>query len=274
LPTSSSARGSERTPIPEDVRRFAEAPGAWGAIPPESGLTRFLTERYCLLLGPVPSFTTVSRLRLDPDEVPETLAEVRALVAERGHREALWWVDTHSTPADLVDRLTTHGLVPHSERHAAALVLVDQPPPSPPELVARRVETFEEFCTAEEIARAAFGTSAEEAAEWERVAAERWEAERAGFAPRAYLAFLDGEPVGVGRGLVQPDCPAVLMIGGGVLPRARGRGAYRALVRARWDDAVAAGTPALAVNAGPLSRPILERIGFQPVSEIEILLDP
>ena len=38
---------------------------------------------------------------------------------------------------------------------------------------------------------------------------------------------------------------------------------YRALVRARWDDAVAAGQPALVVHAGAMSRPILERLGFQ-----------
>jgi hypothetical protein len=64
------------------------------------------------------------------------------------------------------------------------------------------------------------------------------------------------------------------MIGGGVLPEARGRGVYRALVHARWVDAVAAGTPALCTHAGRMSRPILERIGFQPVAEQEILLDP
>ena len=49
---------------------------------------------------------------------------------------------------------------------------------------------------------------------------------------------------------------------------------YRALVRARWDDAVAAGQPALVVHAGALSRPILERLGFTAVAEQEVLLDP
>ncbi|HEY6054335.1 MAG TPA: hypothetical protein VIU86_10415, partial [Gaiellaceae bacterium] len=63
------------------------------------------------------------------------------------------------------------------------------------------------------------------------------------------------------------------LIGGGVLPWARGRGAYRALVRARWEAASAQGTPALVVVAGAMSRPILERLGFEPVSRIEILLD-
>src|SRR5206468_8394543 len=36
----------------------------------------------------------------------------------------------------------------------------------------------------------------------------------------------------------------------------------RALVKARWDDAVARGTPLLVTHAGALSRPILGRLGF------------
>jgi hypothetical protein len=58
-----------------------------------------------------------------------------------------------------------------------------------------------------------------------------------------------------------------------VRPEARGRGAYRALVRARWDDAAERGTPALTVHAGALSRPILERLGFVTVGDVTCLLD-
>jgi GNAT superfamily N-acetyltransferase len=58
-----------------------------------------------------------------------------------------------------------------------------------------------------------------------------------------------------------------------LLPQARGRGVYRALVRARWDDAVALGTPALCVHAGAMSRPILERRGFTCIGEVDVLGD-
>jgi GNAT superfamily N-acetyltransferase len=64
------------------------------------------------------------------------------------------------------------------------------------------------------------------------------------------------------------------MIGGGVVPQARGRGVYRALVEARWEDAVAAGKPALCTQAGRMSRPVLEPLGFLAVAEQEVLLDP
>lgn len=263
--------------IPEDVRRFAEDPSAFGEMPPDSGYERVLEDRYCVLFGSVPTFTTVSRLRLDPDDVSETIAEVRALVAERGHREATWWVGTSATPADLADRLRVHGLAPDdrpgSEGHATAMVLTTEPAPCPAGVEARRVADLDEFRLANRIGGVAFGSPQEETEAWDAIAENRFAAERAGLAPRTYLAWLDGEPVATARAVFDDSCPAVLMIGGAVLPPARGHGLYRALVRVRWEDAVAAGTPALTTQAGAMSRPILERLGFQAVAEQEVLLD-
>jgi GNAT superfamily N-acetyltransferase len=65
----------------------------------------------------------------------------------------------------------------------------------------------------------------------------------------------------------------VYLAGGGTRPDRRGRGAYRALVRARWDAAVERGTPALTVGAGAMSRPILERLGFAIVGWADCLVD-
>jgi GNAT superfamily N-acetyltransferase len=237
-----------------------------------------LTDRFCLLLGAVPTFTSVSRLRLAPEDVAEVLADVRRLVTEHEHREAMWWVGSSATPGDLVDRLYAHGLEPDgrpgSEPHATSMALTAPPPAGPADVVARRIESFDEFRLANHIAFTAFGSSEDDAQAWDAIADERYEAERAGHAPRVYLAFVDGKPVAVARALVAPQCPAVLMIGGGVLPEARGRGIYRALVHARWCDAAAGGAPALVTQAGAMSRPILEHLGFQAVAEQEILLDP
>jgi hypothetical protein len=90
-------------------------------------------------------------------------------------------------------------------------------------------------------------------------------------APVTYLALLDGRPVACAHAVFAAD--GALLIGGATLPEARGRGAYRALVGARWDDAVARGTPALVVQAGAMSAPILEKLGFAAVAEIRIFLD-
>jgi hypothetical protein len=259
-------------PTSSALRSFAEDPPAWGEIDPRSGLERVLTDRYCLLFGRSPDATLVSRLRLDPDEVPETIHEVRELIAARGHREAVWRVGSSATPADLVDRLVAHGLtpcdLPGQEPHLTSMVLTEEPP-GVEGVEARRVADAAELALASRISAVAFGEEVEEE-DWE----ERFAGERAGHTPRVYLAFLDGTPVGAARALFEDGLPAVMLITGGVLAEARGRGAYRALVRARWEDAVEAGQPALVVHAGAMSRPILQRLGFQAIAEQEVLVDP
>jgi GNAT superfamily N-acetyltransferase len=65
----------------------------------------------------------------------------------------------------------------------------------------------------------------------------------------------------------------LVLNGSSVLPEARGRGAYRALVAARWARAVELEKPALVVQAGSMSRPILERCGFQPICVLDLLDD-
>ena len=88
-----------------------------------------------------------------------------------------------------------------------------------------------------------------------------------------WLAYVDGEPVAWAGAIA---CEHGLFLTGGVtLPEARGRGAYRALVRARWDDAVRRGTPGLVVHAEEASRRVLERIGFEHVQDVvELVSEP
>ncbi|HTX49603.1 MAG TPA: GNAT family N-acetyltransferase, partial [Caulobacteraceae bacterium] len=54
----------------------------------------------------------------------------------------------------------------------------------------------------------------------------------------------------------------------GAVPDYRGRGAYRALVAARADEARRRGHRFLTVDARETSRPILERLGFQPLATV------
>jgi hypothetical protein len=82
---------------------------------------------------------------------------------------------------------------------------------------------------------------------------------------------MDGEAVAAGYA-AYTDL-GLILFGGATLPRTRGHGAYRALVTARAAEAAARGTPTLVTHAGRLSRPILERLGFEPVARIDRLLD-
>ena len=194
------------------------------------------------------------------------LAEVRAALRERGRPRTQWEVGS-SAPPGLVDALLERGLVPDKEPYAVAVVLTREPPPVPQGLTARRVETFEEYAAANAVQAEAFGSSAEEIAEAHENLAQRYRET----VNVMHAVWLDDELICAGT--AAPTEYGLLLYGGATLPRARGRGAYRALLRARWDEAVARDTPALITQGGSMSRPILEHVGFERVGEVHMLLD-
>jgi hypothetical protein len=228
------------------------------------GEERLETGRYVLWLGrrTGPHSTSVQRFRLADGEVEAVRDEVHALLRERGRTSCTWEVGTHATPPDLVDRLLALGLVDdRPDAHAVGMVLTDGSGIEAPAGVEVRVaETAEERFAAERIACLAFEEPEPTEAPPPR-----------GLDNLVYLAYVGGEPVARASAVFGPH--AVSLFGGATLPEARGAGAYRALVAARWRDAVERGTPLLVTQAGRMSQPILERIGFRGVCEIRILLD-
>ncbi|MGW5619051.1 GNAT family N-acetyltransferase [Streptomyces sp. NPDC003877] len=84
--------------------------------------------------------------------------------------------------------------------------------------------------------------------------------------PVAVVAVAGGEPVGAGRAELVPGTPFAGLWGGGIVPEWRGRGIYRALVAHRAHAAAARGHDFLQVDASDRSRPILERLGFAPLT--------
>ena len=58
------------------------------------------------------------------------------------------------------------------------------------------------------------------------------------------------------------------LYGGSTVPEYQGRGVYRALVAARAAEARRWGHRYLTVDARESSRPILQRLGFQPLTSI------
>jgi hypothetical protein len=247
------------------LREIAEYPNSFGPLGPKD--ERIDTERYTLCMGTGKTWNTVQRQRMRADEVDEVLAEVRSLLRERGREKTQWEVGSAAEPPDLVERLLERGLTWDKEPYAVALVLTREPPPPPPEIVARRVETFEEYAAANAVQWEAFGMPAEEVEENRAKLAERF----AETVNAMHAAWLDGEIVAAGT--AAPTEHGLLLYGGATLERARGRGAYRAVLHARWQEAVRNGTPALITQGGSMSRPILERLGFERVGEIRMLMD-
>lgn len=77
-----------------------------------------------------------------------------------------------------------------------------------------------------------------------------------------YCAYLDGRPVGTGWADFPGGSKFPELHGGAVLQELRGQGIYRALYGRRIDEAAHRGYTRIAVDASPMSRPILERMGF------------
>ena len=86
-----------------------------------------------------------------------------------------------------------------------------------------------------------------------------------------HVVSLDGRIIAAGTCV--PTDHGLHLHGGATHPDVRGRGAYRALLAARWAEAVNRGTPVLLTQGGSQSLPILERAGFEPVGHVHMLVD-
>jgi hypothetical protein len=230
---------------------------------PAPGLVLRVSGRYALSAEAGHTYTAVEGIRLRGDELDDAVAEVAAFLATSGTRRASWWLTERSTPGDLEEQLLARGLARSDADYLHAAMVLRRPPPAAT-IEARPVATLDEFVEARRVGIAAFGdtatpapTKAELAAEYER-----------DLQP-LFAAWVDGRIASVGRAIFT-HAGAYLM-GGATAEWARGRGAYRAVVRARWDAAVERGTPALAVGAGSMSRPILARLGFEQVLQFRRL---
>jgi hypothetical protein len=247
------------------IREVAEYPNSFGPVGP--GAERIETGRYTLCLGTGTTWNTVQRQRFRADELDEVLDEVRALLRERGRTHTQWEVGSAAEPSGLVELLLERGLKHDRDPYAVALVLTEPPPPAAPGLTARAVASFEEYVAANEVQWEAFESTPDEIAEARELLPGLWRDSPSVM----HAVWLDGEIVSAGSGVHTEH--GLLLYGGATRPAARGRGAYRALLRARWDEAVERGTPALITQGGSMSRPILERAGFRRVGHVHMLVD-
>jgi GNAT superfamily N-acetyltransferase len=220
------------------------------------------------LPNPNPVFGMVLRPRLrDADDALET---VRAWFAQRGRERYSWWVSDAAEPRDLVDQLLARGLRPADDPVSAGMVL-EREPEGVPGIEVRKVATFDEALAAMKVGWESFHFTAEEIESATATARKRYDAWKDLDSGDTFIAVVDGEVVGAGGAFYLRS--GVYLAAGNVAEHARGRGVYRALVRARWDEAVRRGTPALVVQAGKMSRPILERLGFERRCDAHLLID-
>ncbi len=176
-----------------------------------------------------------------------------------------WYVSPFDEPRDLPERLERHGLILAGDTVGMARVGL-----APRDIVVNPDVEIQEIDGNDEAAIEAQLQIYAECFHWTPAQLDE---RRPGFleeyrtpqrreTERGYLACLDGRPVGTATLIYKVGL--AYMGGAAVLPEARGRKVYASLLAYRLAEADTRGYHIAAIQAGPMSRPIVARHGFKP----------
>ena len=174
-----------------------------------------------------------------------------------------WKYYSHDAPPDLLDRLRQRGF--EIDEPETILILDMQTLPDvlaqPVTHDIRRVTDADNLRAFQAINEVVFGHSYEGQTEhliWELTHVPEYMS--------FYGAYVDDVPVASARINYPANSRFASLWGGGTLEAYRGRGVYTALVAARAQEAIGRGRRFLTIDASPMSRPIVEKLGFVPIS--------
>jgi GNAT superfamily N-acetyltransferase len=172
-----------------------------------------------------------------------------------------WKLYAHDQPADLADRLAAAGFVPEPTETLMVAQVSDLPTgiDLPDSVQLRPVSAPADVDLLKDVHDQAFGTDFSGLREslLAQLAADRLV---------AVLAMVGDLPVSAARMDLHAGTEFASLWSGGTVPAWRGKGIYRALVAYRTRIAAERGFRYLQVDASDDSRPILQRLGFLPLT--------
>ena len=200
---------------------------------------------------------------LDGAELDASIARQVRVFADRGEQFE-WKLHGHDLPADLADRLRAQGFQPEDLETVvvAPVSAVSGEVALPTGVTLREVSGRVDL---DRIGSMEATIRGDDRDDW---LADSLEAERAADpdAIAIIVAEAGGSVVCAGWVRYMAGTEFATLWGGGTLPEWRGRGIYRAVVAHRANIAAERGYRYLQVDASAQSRPILERLGFIPVT--------
>jgi GNAT superfamily N-acetyltransferase len=223
-----------------------------------------ILERVDGLVRTLGSHNLVIYSELESKDVGWVVEKQVAFFRERG--EAVEWkLYAHDRPQNLGDALSTNGFQPDERETLMVLDLARATPnfPVTPNVDIRTVRTSSDVDTYVAVTERAFGSQPKTAA-----------ADLAlrlfgnGASTIASIAYVDGNAAAAGRLHLPPGRSFASMWEGCTDPNLRRRGIYRTLVAERVRTARDRGYKYLTVDALDTSRPILERLGFIPITTV------
>jgi GNAT superfamily N-acetyltransferase len=215
--------------------------------------------------GAVHDWTGVLWSALDEDTADAAIAGQTDWLAgpEGAGREFEWKLYAHDRPADLGKRLLAAGFTPEPPETLMVAEVAGLPQDAaPPEGV--RLEPVTDAAGVGLMAKAHAAAFGDDGARLHARLLDQL-GHSAGTVAMV-VAMAGDEPVCSARLEFRPGTDFASLWGGGTVPAWRGRGVYRALVAHRARIAAAKGIRYLQVDASDDSRPILRRLGFEPLS--------
>jgi GNAT superfamily N-acetyltransferase len=198
---------------------------------------------------------TVIFSRLSPETVDTAITEQCAYFRSLG-QEFEWKAFAHDQPPDLIQRLAAHGF--DLDETEAVMVLDLNDPPAAllgPTAAASRLNRPDELRDVSAIKQ--------RTSDDDMVARLAFEMEHAPDYLSVYVAYVENVAAACAWIRFPPGSPFASLWGGATLPELRNRGLYTALLAARVQEARARGWRYLTIDAGHMSRPIVEKRGFR-----------
>lgn len=217
------------------------------------------------LISTTDARATITYAGLDADNADDVIAaELAAFRAMPAITRLEWKLYDYDLPPDLQTRLAAHGFSIGEAEAICVLDLADLPDRlrQPPTHDVRRLTHLDQVAEVLAMKQAVWPEE-----EW---VADGWLGQmltESVTAPdpmlHVYIAYVDGVAISSGWIDLPPGRQFAGLWGGSTMPGFRGRGLYTALIAARAADAIAHGVRYLTIDASPMSRPIVERLGFQ-----------
>lgn len=199
--------------------------------------------------------------QLDETTADETIREEIAHFTQLGIAEGMEWkLFDYDRPADLKQRLIAHGFVPQEPPDAVLVLALDALPDRLAQPARHDIRRITDARGLDDVFSIQSDVWNEDhtflRARLETVIQTKPEA------LSIYCAYVDGVPASAGW-IDFAGAPFAGLWGGSTREAYRGRGLYTALVAVRAQEARNRGFRFLTIDASPMSRAILEKLGFR-----------
>jgi len=200
---------------------------------------------------------------LDSTNAEEVIQEQIAHFESR-RREFSWVVFRHDTPANLKDRLLVHGFL-DEEPDAVMILDVKNVSPALREPVRHDVRRISDPRDIDDVL-----TIRQQVWQGDHSSMARSLTRRLTDTPeslRLYVAYMDGKPASTAQISFYQNGNFAGLVQAATLPGYRGHGLYTALVAVRVQEARRRDVRFVDADASPMSRPILEKLGFRCLTD-------